>query len=123
MPLALLPRALTELDAMIEAKGFRAHFPVEVLFVAADDSWMSPASDPDAAAAAAALLADAAEVTAPGLPPKRVQRPLPGVVAFVGVIAYRPYGRSPGHEEYFAAVRSACPPVRLRPRLLPLLLP
>ena len=30
LPLAALPRALEEIDAVIKEKGFKAHFPVEV---------------------------------------------------------------------------------------------
>lgn len=72
IPVSALRSALTELRTLISNKH-RAHFPVEVRFVACDDSWLSPSSGP------------------------------PGEVrAYVGIIAYRPYGWDSPYKKYFA---------------------
>lgn len=44
LPAEAAPRALAAIDAALTRSGHRAHFPIEVRFVAADDAWLSPAS-------------------------------------------------------------------------------
>ncbi|MGX5697863.1 D-arabinono-1,4-lactone oxidase [Agromyces soli] len=43
IPLAAVPEALAEVRALIERKGWRISFPVEVRAAAADDNWLSTA--------------------------------------------------------------------------------
>lgn len=43
IPAALVPDALREVKALIERKGWRISFPVEVRFAASDDIWLSTA--------------------------------------------------------------------------------
>jgi FAD-linked oxidoreductase len=43
LPRAAVPGALAEVKALIEARGWRISFPVEVRSAAADDNWMSTA--------------------------------------------------------------------------------
>jgi L-gulono-1,4-lactone dehydrogenase len=45
IPVADVPDALREIDALIEKKGWTISFPVEVRAAAADDLWMSTASE------------------------------------------------------------------------------
>jgi L-gulonolactone oxidase len=73
VPAAAAPAALRELRAEIAARGFRAHFPIEVRFVAGDDIPLSPASGAGRDG-----------------------------VCFIGIIAYRPYGTDAPHADYFA---------------------
>lgn len=69
VPVSTLPSALTALRTLLASHGFKAHFPIEVRFVAGDDIPLSPANG----------------------------RP----TAFVGIIAYKPYGYEVEHKEYF----------------------
>jgi L-gulonolactone oxidase len=71
VPVAHLPAVLSELRAAIDTCGFKAHFPVEVRFVAGDDIPLSPSY---------------------GHP-----------TAWIGVIAYKPFGFEPEFKPYFAA--------------------
>ena len=43
IPREAVPEALAEVKALIEARGWRISFPVEVRSAAADDNWMSTA--------------------------------------------------------------------------------
>lgn len=72
IPLSSLRSALKELRTLVSTKH-QAHFPVEVRFVACDESWLSPSSGP-----------------------------LGEVRAYVGIIAYRPYGWDSPYKIYFA---------------------
>ncbi|WP_368499298.1 D-arabinono-1,4-lactone oxidase [Herbiconiux sp. A18JL235] len=44
LPAADVPEALAEVDRLIDSRGWRISFPVEVRFAAADDLWLSTAS-------------------------------------------------------------------------------
>ncbi|RFA11635.1 FAD-linked oxidoreductase [Subtercola boreus] len=44
LPAAAVPAVLREIDALIERRGWRVSFPVEVRFAAADNLWLSTAS-------------------------------------------------------------------------------
>ncbi|RFA11241.1 FAD-linked oxidoreductase [Subtercola boreus] len=44
LPAAEVPAVLREIDALIERRGWRISFPIEVRFAAADDLWLSTAS-------------------------------------------------------------------------------
>jgi hypothetical protein len=70
IPVSVLPQALEELRSSMESKGFKAHFPIEVRFVAGDDIYLSPAYG--------------------------------RATAYVGIIAYKPYGYESNYKEYFA---------------------
>jgi L-gulonolactone oxidase len=72
LPLSSLRSALTELRALVSSKH-RVHFPVEVRFVACDDSWLSPSTGQKG-----------------------------DVRVYVGIIAYRPYGLDSPYKKYFA---------------------
>ncbi|MCY7287217.1 MAG: FAD-binding protein [Cryobacterium sp.] len=47
LPRALVPAALREVRALIEARGWRISFPIEVRSAAADDVWLSTATGRD----------------------------------------------------------------------------
>ncbi|GAA0997164.1 D-arabinono-1,4-lactone oxidase [Subtercola frigoramans] len=47
IPAADVPAALREIDELIERRGWRISFPVEVRFAASDDLWLSTASGRD----------------------------------------------------------------------------
>ena len=47
IPAAEVPDALREIDELIERRGWRISFPVEVRFAASDDLWLSTASGRD----------------------------------------------------------------------------
>jgi FAD-linked oxidoreductase len=47
VPRAVGMQALTEVRALVERKGWRVGFPVEIRHTPADDSWLSPAYDRD----------------------------------------------------------------------------
>ena len=76
----------------------RAHFPIEVRFASQDGMWLSPA--------AARGDGGAHDGGGDG----------GGVVAFVGIIMYRPYGfDAPGTREYFSAFNDAMAALGGRP--------
>jgi L-gulonolactone oxidase len=62
--------ALLKLKRLIDTKGLKAHFPVEIRFVKGDDIWLSPAYGEE-------------------------ER------CFIGLIAYRPYGKDTPYETLF----------------------
>ena len=79
VPVASVRRVLSDLQAVQDGLGSPVHLPVEVRFVKGDDAWLSPSGPPG------------------------------GVVAYIGVIMYRPWGgEPPGMERYFAAFESIC---------------
>lgn len=92
LPYEQLPTALAAIESMLTATGHKVHFPVEVRFVAPDDIWLSPASNPAAAAAIAGSTSPDAASS------------LRGVVAYLGIIMYRPYGKPIAFKDYFAQV-------------------
>ena len=47
IPRAAIPDALRDIRSLIESRGWTISFPVEVRFAAADDNWLSTASDRD----------------------------------------------------------------------------
>lgn len=112
VPAEALPAAMVRLQALLARLGHRAHFPVEVRFVAGDGIWLSPCYAA-ASAAASATAASAgnsprcgsalalAPAPAPAAASASPSSP-PPLFAWIGIIAYKPYGSEPEFASYFA---------------------